>query len=67
MINLPEVAIKKHFENKKFHTKKKPIFMSDCYDDGCKLNGDFKDYVILNGDNIVFCDTSKNCGLEIVG
>ena len=52
---MPEVAIKKHFHDKKFHTKKNPVFMSDCNEDGCKLKGDFKDYVILNGDNIVIC------------
>ena len=27
--------------------------MQKCEDEGCQLNGDFKDYIILNYDNIV--------------
>lgn len=27
--------------------------MQKCEDEGCQLNGDFRDYIILNYDNIV--------------
>lgn len=55
MIDLPEKSIENHFRDKKFHTKKNPVFMSNCYDNGCELKGNFNDYIILNGDNIVIC------------
>ena len=50
---MPEVFIEKHYSDKKFHSKKDPIFMQKCEDEGCQLNGDFRDYIILNYDNIV--------------
>ena len=50
---MPEKAIKKHFRDEKFHTKKDPVFMTICEDEGCQLYGDFKDYIVLNYDNIV--------------
>ena len=50
---MPEKAIKKHFRDEKFHTKKDPVFMIICEDEGCQLYGDFKDYIVLNYDNIV--------------
>lgn len=50
---MPEQSITKHFKDKKFHTKKKPVFMKNCYDKQCELKGNFKDFIILNYDNIV--------------
>ena len=53
MIALPYESIAKHFEDAKFHTKKKPVFMTSCFDEGCELKGHFKEFIILNYDNIV--------------
>jgi len=52
---LPEHLIKEYYSKNPFNNPKYPIFMDDCEDEGCELTGDFKDYVILNGDNIKQC------------
>ena len=44
-----------YFSKNPFNNEKYPIFMSDCEDEGCKLNGNFNHYIILNGDHIVKC------------
>ena len=47
-----EDLIRQYFSKSQFNNKKFPIFETECEDEGCKLNGDFEDYIILNGDNI---------------
>lgn len=47
-----EEEITDYFSKPKFNNKKFPVFETDCEDEGCKLNYDFSDYIILNGDNI---------------
>ena len=47
-----EELIKDYFSQPQFNNRKFPIFESDCEDENCKLNGDFNEYIILNGDNI---------------
>lgn len=49
---MPEKLIKEYFSQPQFKDKRFPVFESDCEDEGCKLNGNFKDYIVLNGDNI---------------
>ena len=49
---MPEELIKKYFSKPQFINKKYPIFEYECEDEGCKLNGNFDRYIILNGDNI---------------
>ena len=49
---MPEHSIKNYFSKPPFTTNNFPIFESDCKDEGCKLNGNFEDYIILNADNI---------------
>lgn len=47
-----EGLIKYYFSHPPFNNQRLPIFESDCEDENCKLNGNFNDYIILNGDNI---------------
>lgn len=47
-----EEKLTNYFSQPPFDNEKFPIFENDCEDEGCKLNYDFKDYIILNGDNI---------------
>ena len=49
---MPEKQIKKYFSKYPFNNKKLPIFESDCKDENCELKGNFKDYILLNGDHI---------------
>ena len=47
-----EEEITDYLSKPKFNNKKFPVFETDCEDEGCKLNYDFSDYIILNVDNI---------------
>lgn len=47
-----ETLITDYFSKPPFLNKRLPIFEINCEDEGCKLNGDFSQYMILNGDNI---------------
>ncbi len=49
---LLEELIKEYFTQSPFNDVRFPVFESDCEDEGCKLNGNFNDYIILNGDTI---------------
>ena len=48
-----EKLIKEYYSHPQFKNKKYPVFENNCEDEGCELKGDFKDYIILNGDNIM--------------
>lgn len=50
-----EKLITEYFSKHPFDDKKYPIIEDNCEDEGCKLKGDFNDYIILNGDNIIKC------------
>ena len=50
--SVPEKLIKDYFSKHPFTNKRLPIIEFNCEDEGCRLNGDFEDYIILNGDNI---------------
>lgn len=44
--------IQDYFTKPPFANKDLPVLMHDCEDNGCRLTGNFKDCIILNGDNI---------------
>ena len=61
-----EEKIYKYYSNSPFDNKKLPVISLECRDGGCKLNGNFDDSFILNGDNIVACLKSSKKSVDFI-
>ena len=59
-----EQEIITYFSKPPFNNKKYPIFETDCEDDHCKINFNFEDYIILNGDNIKILSKSHEKSVD---